>query len=205
MSFTPNPYSVGFPFSRALQRPYFSRSKVNKNEPDRELHLVDERVLELGVEDVRLVASDGGHEVLSVKRALAKAKRSNMNLVVVNQSAKPPVCRLMDYSFYKFSQTKKDKERKSNQSARAKKRKEVQLGTNISSGHLEMKYNTIVKFLEKKHQVKITAVDARGDDLKEAFLEELRKKMEEDGYVVVEPVKVFQARKASITVNPKKK
>mmetsp|Transcript_12991 Transcript_12991/g.32838 ORF Transcript_12991/g.32838 Transcript_12991/m.32838 type:complete len:112 (-) Transcript_12991:188-523(-) len=111
----------------------------------------------------------------------------------------------MDYSFYKFSQTKKDKERKSNQSARAKKRKEVQLGTNISSGHLEMKYNTIVKFLEKKHQVKITAVDARGDDLKEAFLEELRKKMEEDGYVVVEPVKVFQARKASITVNPKKK
>jgi len=93
VSFTPNPYSVGFPFSRALQRPYFSRSKVNKNEPDRELHLVDERVLELGVEDVRLVASDGGHEVLSVKRALAKAKRSNMNLVVVNQSAKPPVCR----------------------------------------------------------------------------------------------------------------
>mmetsp|Transcript_5602 Transcript_5602/g.10193 ORF Transcript_5602/g.10193 Transcript_5602/m.10193 type:complete len:112 (-) Transcript_5602:87-422(-) len=111
----------------------------------------------------------------------------------------------MDYGYYKFNQSKKKKERKSSQNNRARKRKEIQVGTKISSGHFEMKYNTIVKFLEKKHQVKITAVDARGDNFKESFLQELSKKMEEDGYVIAEPLKVFQARKASITVNPKKK
>ncbi len=97
MSSASTPAGLSFALARALplplQRPYFTRSKVNKNEPDRELHLVDERILDLNIEDVRVVASDGGHEVLSVKRALAKAKRSNLNLVVVNQSAKPPVCR----------------------------------------------------------------------------------------------------------------
>ena len=158
----------------------------------------------MGADEVRVVSGDGTHEVLSVKRALHKAKRSNLNLVVVNNNASPPVCRLMDYGYYKFNQTKKEKESKANQKGKQKRRKEVQLGTKISSGHLEMKYNTIVRFLKSGHMVKVTAVDARGDNFKEDFLKELKQTMEDDGFVIPQPVRVEQARKASMMVQPKK-
>ncbi|QDZ20128.1 translation initiation factor IF-3 [Chloropicon primus] len=184
-------------------REYRTSKRSSKYEPDEEQHLVDEKILESNFEEVRVVSSDGTHEVLSVKRALAKSKRSNLNLVVVDQSARPPVCRLMDYSYFKFNQTKKDKERKKPEN-KPKKRKEVLVGTKISSGHFEMKYNTIIRFLDKKHAVKITAVDARGDNLKETFLQELKAKMESEGYNIPQPVRVDQARKASIIVQPKR-
>jgi hypothetical protein len=54
---------------------------------------VDDEILKMGTEEVRVVSADGTHEVLSVRRALHKAKRSNLNLVVVHQHASPPVCR----------------------------------------------------------------------------------------------------------------
>ena len=201
----PSPSSVGRQIgaSTLLSHHYRSSKRSSKYEPDEDQHLVDEKILESSIGEVRVVSEDGTHEVLSVKKALARSKKSNLNLVVVNQNASPPVCRLMDYSYFKFNQTKKEKERKKPEN-KPKKRKEVLVSTKISSGHLEMKYNTILGFLEKKHPVKITAVDARGDDLKETFLTELKKKMETDGYVISQPVKIDQARKASIIVSPKK-
>lgn len=185
------------------RRHYRTNKRSSKYEPDEEQHLVDDAILDSGFSEVRVVSSDGTHEVLSVKRALAKSKRGELNLVVVDQNARPPVCRMMDYSYFKFNQTKREREKKRPEN-KPKKRKEVVLGTKISSGHLEMKYDTIVRFLGKRHPVKVTAVDARGDDLKEAFLQEFKAKMEDEGYTIPQPVRVDQARKASIIVQPKK-
>ena len=61
-------------------------------EPEKE-HLVDEEILSLGAKDVRVVSEDGEHQVMNVEKALAQAKSNELNLVVVNQNAKPPVCR----------------------------------------------------------------------------------------------------------------
>ena len=66
--------------------------RTQKVEPEKE-HLVDEEILSLGAKDVRVVSEDGEHQVMNVEKALAQAKSNELNLVVVNQNAKPPVCR----------------------------------------------------------------------------------------------------------------
>ena len=87
--------------------------------------------------------------------------------------------------------------------ARGKDLKEVQISINISSGHLEMKYNNILRFLDKKHPVKIVALDGRFQDLRVNFLDTILKRLESDMYSTVTPIKAI-GRRAHLVVEPKK-
>ena len=53
--------------------------------------------------------------VVPLQEALAKADEHNLDLVLIAPQAEPPVCRIMDYSKYRFEQAKKDKEARKNQ------------------------------------------------------------------------------------------
>ncbi|MBS7392093.1 translation initiation factor IF-3 [Hallerella sp.] len=67
------------------------------------------------ISPVRVIKEDGTQEVLDTRKALQMAKNAGLDLVEVSPNAKPPVCRIINYSKYKFEQAKKAKAAKAKQ------------------------------------------------------------------------------------------
>ena len=66
--------------------------------------------------EIRLIGEDGEQlGIMSAEAANRIADERNLDLVKISPQAKPPVCKLMDYSKYKFEKSKKEKEAKKNQ------------------------------------------------------------------------------------------
>ena len=71
---------------------------------------------EIRDKEVRLIASSGEQlGIVSTKEALSKAYDDGMDLVMIAPNSKPPVCKIMDYSKYRFDQMKKEKEARKKQ------------------------------------------------------------------------------------------
>lgn len=91
--------------------------------------------------------------ILSTKAALEIAEAQNLDLVCINSSSNPPVCKLMDYGKYKFDQIKREKEAKKNQ--KITELKEVQLSMTIDTHDLEVKAKHGRRFLQDGNKVKV--------------------------------------------------
>lgn len=103
---------------------------------------------------VRLISSDGTQlGIVSLRQALEAAEKDELDLVQVSNS-EPPVCKIMDYSKFKFEQKKKAKEQKRNQTVIEVK--EIQITRTTAENDLRTKANQISKFLEKGNHVRIT-------------------------------------------------
>lgn len=81
------------------------------------------------------------------------ADKANLDLVCMNNSANPPVCKIMDYGKYKFDSIKREKEAKKNQ--KVVELKEVQLSMTIDTHDLEVKAKHGKRFLEDGNKVKV--------------------------------------------------
>jgi len=88
-----------------------------------------------------------------MKRALDLAQEHGLDLVEIAPTAKPPVCRIMDYSKFKYDQEKK--ERRVKKSQHVIHLKQIRLKPNIGIGDYQVKLKQIIGFLEKKDKVKI--------------------------------------------------
>jgi translation initiation factor IF-3 len=103
--------------------------------------------------EVRLIGANGDQiGVKSRNEALEMAQTANLDLVMVAPTAKPPVCRIMDYGKYRYEQQKKDKESRKNQ--KIIKLKEVRLSPTIEAHDFNTKLSSAKKFLEKGDKVK---------------------------------------------------
>ena len=107
------------------------------------------------MKEVRLVSEDGEQlGIVSIKEALQIAIDKGADLVEVAPSAKPPVCRIMDYGKFKFEQNKRDKE------ARKKQKiitiKEVKMRPNIEEHDFQVKAKNARKFLSAGDKLKFT-------------------------------------------------
>jgi translation initiation factor IF-3 len=91
--------------------------------------------------------------VVVIRRALELAKEHELDLVEIAPTAKPPVCRIMDYSKFKYDQAKKERRVKKNQ--HVVHLKQIRLKPNIGEGDYQIKLKQIAGFLEKKDKVKI--------------------------------------------------
>jgi translation initiation factor IF-3 len=103
--------------------------------------------------EVRLIGANG--DQLGIKprqEALEMAQNINLDLVMVAPTAKPPVCRIMDYGKFRFEQQKKDKEARKNQ--KIINIKEVRLSPTIDEHDFNTKLRNAIKFLEKGDKVK---------------------------------------------------
>ena len=76
-----------------------------------------------------------------------------MDLVEIAPTSKPPVCRIMDYSKYKYDQEKKERRIKKNQ--HVAHLKQIRLKPNIGEGDYQIKLKQIAGFLDKKDKVKV--------------------------------------------------
>lgn len=100
------------------------------------------------------------HKVLSRADALSFAKSFGLDLLLVNPSSNPPVCKLVDMEEKETEDRKKEKQRKSNAS-KAKPMKEIFVSTCIDPHDLETKMTRIKTFLAEGHQVKIGVLAKR--------------------------------------------
>ncbi|MFC2060890.1 translation initiation factor IF-3 [Elusimicrobiota bacterium] len=103
---------------------------------------------------VMVIDSEGGNVgMLAVNVAIEKAKEKELDLVEVAPEAKPPVCKIMDYSRYYYKQQKKRRENK--RKSKAAHLKQMRLSPNIGKNDLQTKFRRIKEFLEEGHKVKI--------------------------------------------------
>ncbi len=115
--------------------------------------------------------------ILPILQAIKKADEHGLDLVEISPTAKPPVCRIMDFGKYKYEQAKK--QHSSRQHQRSMQLKEVKVRPYTDKHDLEIKVRSMRRFLEDKNKAKIT-VTFRGRErahtesakvIMEAFIE----------------------------------
>ncbi len=122
--------------------------------------MINERIRD---KEVRLIGQDGEQlGIMSSKDAMKLAREADLDLVKIAPGAKPPVCKIIDYSKYKYEQTRKEREAKKKQ--KTMEVKEVRLSPNIDTNDLNTKANQARKFLDKGNKVKV-ALRFRGREM----------------------------------------
>jgi len=103
---------------------------------------------------VRLIGPDANQlGVVAIQKALELADQYELDLVEVVPNADPPVCRIIDFSKFKYDEEKKEREAKKHQ--KQGKLKEIRLKPNIDDHDYETKLKQVISFLKKKDKVKI--------------------------------------------------
>ena len=92
--------------------------------------------------------------IMSAKDAYKMARDAELDLVKIAPTAKPPVCKIIDYGKYKYEMIRKEKEARKKQ--KVIEVKEVRLSPNIDTNDLNTKIGSARKFIEKGNKVKIT-------------------------------------------------
>lgn len=105
--------------------------------------------------EIRLIGVNGEQlGIMSAREAMKKAEEAELDLVKIAPTAKPPVCKIIDYGKYRYELARKEKEAKKKQ--KVVEVKEIRMSPNIESNDLNTKMNATKKFLEKGNKVKIT-------------------------------------------------
>lgn len=113
---------------------------VNENIKFAEVQVIDENGEKLGK--------------MTTREARQIAEEKGVDLVLVSPNADNPVCKILDYSKYKFEMAKKKKEAKKNQ--KIIELKEIRLSPNIDKHDLEVKAKNANKFLKAGNKVKVS-------------------------------------------------
>ena len=142
--------------------------------------------------------------ILSPEEALRIAEEKGLDLVLVSESADPPVCRIMDYGKYKFEQDKKKKDaRKKQHTADVK---EVKMRYKIEEHDYNVRVNQAERFLKSGDKVKATITfrgrEIQHSDLAEALLKRMAKDLTELAEVQQAPKR--EGRNMMMLLSPKK-
>ena len=106
---------------------------------------------------VRLIDSDGTQlGVKALSDALGIARQRGMDLIEIAPQANPPVCKILDFSKFRYEQEKKAREARKKQ--KAGMLKEVRFRPNIGSHDLDVKLKHIQEFLAQHDKVRVTVV-----------------------------------------------
>lgn len=105
--------------------------------------------------EVRLIGQDGEQlGIMSASDAMRLAREAELDLVKIAPAAKPPVCKIIDYSKYRYEMARKEKEAKKKQ--KTIEIKEIRLSPNIDENDLNTKASAARKFIQKGNKVKVT-------------------------------------------------
>lgn len=168
----------------------------------RDLPQINERIR---FPTIRVIDSDGGQlGILTPDDALRMAEEKELDLVLVSETADPPVCRIMDYGKYKFEQEKRAREAKKKQHTADVK--EVKMRYKIDDHDYHVRVNQAKRFLKDGDKVKAT-ITFRGREIQHSNLaEDLLKRMaidlEEHAEIQQAPKK--EGRNMMMLLSPKK-
>lgn len=154
--------------------------------------------------EVRVIGEDGQQlGIMSAKEAMKLAQEAELDLVKIAPTAKPPVCKIIDYGKYRYELARKEKEARKKQ--KVVELKEVRLSPNIDSNDLNTKINAARKFVTKGNKVKIT-LRFRGREMAHMqasrhILDDIAKELEE--VAVVEKAPKIEGRAISMVLAEK--
>ena len=118
---------------------------------------------EIRDKEVRLIGEDGAQlGIMSGEQANAMAEEHGLDLVKISPNAVPPVCKIMDYSKFRFDQKKREKEAKKNQ--KVVEIKEIRMSPSIDTNDFNTKVKNAQKFLKDGNRVKVS-VRFRGREM----------------------------------------
>ncbi|NLZ43832.1 MAG: translation initiation factor IF-3 [Clostridia bacterium] len=118
--------------------------------------------------EVRVVNTDGEQlGIMPIKEALRIAAEKDLDLVEVAPTAKPPVCKIMDYGKYRYEQSKREREARKRQ--KIVELKEIRLTPKIETHDFQVKVKAAAKFLKEGDKVKVS-VRFRGREIVHAEL-----------------------------------
>jgi len=157
------------------------------------------------VPEVRLVGPESNQlGVVSTDKARELAAQYELDLVEVAPQANPPVCRIMDFSKFKYDQEKKEREAKKNQ--KQSRIKEIRLHPNIDEHDYLVKMRQAQSFLKKKDRVKIDLFfkgrQIEHSDLGRKILDRFIIDTQAEGLVEKEPT--LEGKILSLVLAPKK-
>jgi translation initiation factor IF-3 len=110
---------------------------------------------EINAPEIRLVGIDGEQlGIVSLQEALAKAEAAELDLVEIAPTAKPPVCRIMDYGKFKYREAKKQHEAKLK--LKQIQVKEVKFRPGTDEGDYKIKLRNLTRFLGEGDKAKVT-------------------------------------------------
>ena len=140
---------------------------------------------------------------MSLNEALNIASEKNLDVALVSPNTVPPVCKIMNYSKYKFDLAKKEKEARKKQKVVAVK--EVRLSPNIDTHDVQVKVKNAIKFLKDGNKVKVS-IRFRGRELSRTdvaidIMKDFADQVSE--YGVVEKQPKMEARTMAMFVGPK--
>jgi translation initiation factor IF-3 len=115
-------------------------NQINEEIRDKELRVIDSDGTQLGI--------------MSLTDAMNLAIERKLDLVNIAPTAKPPVCKILDYGKYRYELQKKEKEAKKKQ--KITQVKEIRLSTFIEDHDLTVKANNAAKFLKEGDKVKVS-------------------------------------------------
>jgi len=162
---------------------------------------INERIL---ASQVRLVGPEGNQlGIVALQKAQEMANQYDLDLVEVAPQATPPVCRIIDFSKFKYEQEKKEREAKKHQ--RQGRLKEIRFKPNIDDHDYQTKLKQAISFLKKKDKVKI-GLFFRGRqmehmDLGRKILDRFIADTQNDGQIEKQPI--LEGRVMSLIIAPK--
>lgn len=167
------------------------RYRVNQYIRAREVRVVDENGQQIGI--------------MPLQQALQKAQQVGLDLVEIAPQANPPVCKIIDFSKFKYQQEKKEKELRKAQ--RISEVKEIYIKPTISDHDLQTKLNHIKEFLQHSHPTKITItyvgrIAEFFDQTSDQLVEKIKNELQEFG--IISNIKKDK-NKVLLIVEPKKK
>jgi translation initiation factor IF-3 len=130
-----------------MRKPHIPQNKfrVTKNE-------------QIQYKEVRVIAREKDSVIMPTAEALNSARNQGLDLILINEKAQPPLCRIVEMNKYLYEQKQKEKQEKKRQRENITEQKEIRMGLNIDLNDLKTKANHAKKFLEQKAKVTVTVV-----------------------------------------------
>ncbi len=176
--------------------------KFDRRPPERDQTRINDRIR---VPEVRLIGEDGNQiGVVKTDEALSYAQERDLDLVEVAPEARPPVCRVLDYSKYKYEQAQKQKAARKHQQQITIR--EIKFRPKIAQNDYDTKKGHVTRFLRNKDKVKITIM-FRGREVTHpergtALLDRLADELKE--IAVVEQSPIQDGRNMTMLLAPSK-
>ena len=153
--------------------------------------------------EVMVVNSESFEGVYSLSEAISIARSNNLDLIEVSENSNTSICRIMEFSKFKYDQKKRDKELKNN--SKKVQLKEVKFGPNTAQNDFDHKLKSAIKFLASGNKVKGT-VEFKGREMAfkekgELILLRLADKLNEVGKV--DQLPVMNGRRMSLVMSPR--
>jgi translation initiation factor IF-3 len=156
--------------------------------------------------EIRLIGADGNQVgVVRTREALEMAEEAALDLVEIQPTAEPPVCRLMDYGRFRFDQKKKLNEAKKKQ--KQVQIKEIKFRPGTDEGDYQVKLRNLTRFLNEGDKAKVTMRFRGREHAHRELGLELLKRIEGDlaEISIVEQQPQMEGRQMIMVLSPKKK